>query len=292
MIRENNGWSLNSQAPKLAQGINPGQLWHRDVDHQQVRLQSAGALNKCESVGHFAHNFVVGCEILLHCIEHLCKIVSNYDAYPSNRFVISNVYFGQSVQVDRWISAPEAIQFFGRLFSAYPCCDARRNGPPGPRNDTIVLSELCHQEVQLIGIPRGFNIHCLACDRGPVPCHCSRGVGTKTGRCKCSDQGPHGSAGGTKEAQGQTAAGKLRGEVSQADYAQANADFDDEIEGIAQQLHAVRSQRGALDAFIRFSKLMLTDCQPRGHERTLTKGYVFKLFSSETVLHTTKTRSF
>jgi site-specific DNA recombinase len=52
---------------------------------------------------------------------------------------------------------------------------------------------------------------------------------------------------------------KLRGEVSQADYVQANADFDDEIEGIARQLHALRSQRETLDAFVRFSKLMLTD---------------------------------
>src|SRR5258708_21295272 len=52
---------------------------------------------------------------------------------------------------------------------------------------------------------------------------------------------------------------KLRGEVSQLDYVQANADFDDEIEGIAQQIHALRSQRGTLDAFIRFSKLMLVD---------------------------------
>ena len=52
---------------------------------------------------------------------------------------------------------------------------------------------------------------------------------------------------------------RLRGEVSQADYAQANADFDDEIQGIAQQLHALRSQPGTLDAFLGFSKLMLVD---------------------------------
>jgi site-specific DNA recombinase len=52
---------------------------------------------------------------------------------------------------------------------------------------------------------------------------------------------------------------KLRGEVSQADYSEANADFDDEIEGIARQIHALRSQHGMLDAFLRFSKLMLVD---------------------------------
>lgn len=52
---------------------------------------------------------------------------------------------------------------------------------------------------------------------------------------------------------------KLRGEVTHADYAQANADFDDDIDGITQELHAVRSQRGTLDAFLRFAKLMLVD---------------------------------
>ncbi len=52
---------------------------------------------------------------------------------------------------------------------------------------------------------------------------------------------------------------RLRGEVNQADYAEANAEFDDEIEGITQELHAVQSQRGRLDAFLRFSKLMLVD---------------------------------
>jgi hypothetical protein len=52
---------------------------------------------------------------------------------------------------------------------------------------------------------------------------------------------------------------RLRGEVNQADYAQANADFDDDIAGITQELHAVRSQRGTLDAFLRFAKLMLVD---------------------------------
>lgn len=52
---------------------------------------------------------------------------------------------------------------------------------------------------------------------------------------------------------------RLRGEVNQADYAQANADFDDDIDGITRELHAVRSQRGTLDAFLRFAKLMLVD---------------------------------
>ncbi len=52
---------------------------------------------------------------------------------------------------------------------------------------------------------------------------------------------------------------KLRGEVSQQDYVQANAEFDEEIEGIAQQISGLRWQRGTLDAFLGFSKLMLMD---------------------------------
>jgi Zn-dependent oligopeptidase len=52
---------------------------------------------------------------------------------------------------------------------------------------------------------------------------------------------------------------KLRGEVNQADYAQANADFDDEIDAITQELHTLQSQRGTLDAFLRFAELMLVD---------------------------------
>jgi len=52
---------------------------------------------------------------------------------------------------------------------------------------------------------------------------------------------------------------KLRGEVNQADYAQANADFDAEIDDITQKLQAGWSQRGTLEAFLRFAKLMLVD---------------------------------
>jgi site-specific DNA recombinase len=52
---------------------------------------------------------------------------------------------------------------------------------------------------------------------------------------------------------------RLRGDVNQADYAQANLDFDAEIEAIAHKINALRSQRRTLDAFLRFSKLMLVD---------------------------------
>jgi outer membrane PBP1 activator LpoA protein len=52
---------------------------------------------------------------------------------------------------------------------------------------------------------------------------------------------------------------KLRGEVNQADYARANAYFDDDIDSITEQLQALRSPGGTLDAFIRFTSLMLVD---------------------------------
>jgi DNA invertase Pin-like site-specific DNA recombinase len=52
---------------------------------------------------------------------------------------------------------------------------------------------------------------------------------------------------------------KLRGEVKQADYAQANSDFDVEIEGITEKLRAAQSQDATLDAFLTFAELMLLD---------------------------------
>ena|SRR5579863_2716649 len=52
---------------------------------------------------------------------------------------------------------------------------------------------------------------------------------------------------------------RLRGEVNQADYAEANREFDDEIESMTRDLQAIRSQHGTLEAFLRFSKLMLVD---------------------------------
>ena len=74
---------------------------------------------------------------------------------------------------------------------------------------------------------------------------------------------------------------RLRGEVSQADYVQANADFDDEIEGIAQQIHTLRSQRGTLDAFLSFSKLMLLDVasawqQANAEQRQRVQNFLFR----------------
>jgi site-specific DNA recombinase len=52
---------------------------------------------------------------------------------------------------------------------------------------------------------------------------------------------------------------KLRGEVSQADYIQANSEFDGEIDAITLQLNASHCHHGTLDAFLRFSNLMLVD---------------------------------
>lgn len=52
---------------------------------------------------------------------------------------------------------------------------------------------------------------------------------------------------------------RIRSGVSQAGYVQAIADFDEEIEGMAQQISTLRSQRVALDAFLGFLKLILLD---------------------------------
>ena len=52
---------------------------------------------------------------------------------------------------------------------------------------------------------------------------------------------------------------KLRGEVSQGDYAHANHDFDAQIESLTEQLQSVRSHKATLEAFLKFSRLMLVD---------------------------------
>ena len=52
---------------------------------------------------------------------------------------------------------------------------------------------------------------------------------------------------------------KLRGEVSNADYQQANAEFVDEIGELEQQLEVIASSQATLESFVRFAELMLAD---------------------------------
>jgi len=49
---------------------------------------------------------------------------------------------------------------------------------------------------------------------------------------------------------------KLRGEVSQSDYADANAEFDAEIKSLQQQINGSHSNGLSLDGFMRFVKVM------------------------------------
>jgi site-specific DNA recombinase len=52
---------------------------------------------------------------------------------------------------------------------------------------------------------------------------------------------------------------KLRGEVTQADYQQANAEFTDEVTTVEEQLEVVQSSKTTLERFVRFAELMLVD---------------------------------
>jgi hypothetical protein len=52
---------------------------------------------------------------------------------------------------------------------------------------------------------------------------------------------------------------KLRGEVSQNDYAQANSEFDNEIEAIEGRLNSEQSGGATLAAFLRFADAMMLD---------------------------------
>jgi hypothetical protein len=74
---------------------------------------------------------------------------------------------------------------------------------------------------------------------------------------------------------------KLRGEVSQADYFQANSEFDSEINALTQQLHPSDPQHGTLDAFLRFAKLMLVDIaaawqQAEAEQRLRVQNFLFQ----------------
>jgi hypothetical protein len=70
-------------------------------------------------------------------------------------------------------------------------------------------------------------------------------------------------------------------EESQADYVQGNSDFDNEIDAITEQLKASQSQRGTLDAFLRFSNLMLVDIaaawqQAEVEQRVRVQNFLFQ----------------
>jgi site-specific DNA recombinase len=52
---------------------------------------------------------------------------------------------------------------------------------------------------------------------------------------------------------------KLRGEINQADYQQANSEFDTEITAIQEQLRLAQASRVGLEAFVRFAKTSLLD---------------------------------
>src|SRR5215469_1332032 len=58
---------------------------------------------------------------------------------------------------------------------------------------------------------------------------------------------------------------KLRGEVSQADYVQANAELDSEIVSLEQSLNATYTDDIEKEAFLRFGKAMLLDVATAWH---------------------------
>ena len=52
---------------------------------------------------------------------------------------------------------------------------------------------------------------------------------------------------------------KLRGEVSQGDFEQANTEFGDEIAALEGELQLIRLSKATLESFVRFAELSLTD---------------------------------
>jgi hypothetical protein len=62
-----------------------------------------------------------------------------------------------------------------------------------------------------------------------------------------------------KRLKGELLKAKLRGEVSQADYEEANAAFSAEIANITEQLQASTTDGATMEAFIQFAELTLLD---------------------------------
>ncbi len=52
---------------------------------------------------------------------------------------------------------------------------------------------------------------------------------------------------------------KLRSEITQADYQQANTEFTDEITSVEEQLQIIQTGKATLERFVQFSELMLVD---------------------------------
>ena len=74
---------------------------------------------------------------------------------------------------------------------------------------------------------------------------------------------------------------KLRGEITQTDYAQANAEFDSEIAALEEQLRATTFGRVALKAFLGFANAMLIDLaaawqRAQGEQRVRVQNLLFQ----------------
>ncbi len=52
---------------------------------------------------------------------------------------------------------------------------------------------------------------------------------------------------------------KLRGELSQSDFEQANTDFGHEIAALEGELQLIQSSKATLESFVRFAELSLAD---------------------------------
>lgn len=62
-----------------------------------------------------------------------------------------------------------------------------------------------------------------------------------------------------KRLKGELLRAKLRGEVPQEDYQQANLEFAEEITAIESQLGSAQSQKTTTETFLRFAELQLMD---------------------------------
>ena len=76
---------------------------------------------------------------------------------------------------------------------------------------------------------------------------------------------------------------KLKGEVEQADYEQANVEFTREVAGVGRELREIEPAQATTDAFLRFAGKQLLDVEGVWQMATQNKGCAFEISYSRTV---------
>jgi hypothetical protein len=122
---------------------------------------------------------------------------------------------------------------------------------------------------------------------------CGEGVGRTAGDAENTAANLRRQVDANRQVKSELLRAKLRGQVSQSDYSEANAQFDAVIRALEEQTHANLSAKMSLDGFVRFAKL--AQCNTAATAATwelapAEQRLVFKIFFLKTVCATFRNR--